>query len=38
MAQEVIKAMSSVKLFDFQNQILEETEDRTRVAYYLDMG
>lgn len=30
--------MSSVRLFDFQKAILDETESKDRVAYYLDMG
>lgn len=36
--QGVNKPMSSVELFDFQKRILDDTKDRTRVAYYLDMG
>lgn len=28
----------SVKLYDFQRRILDETADRNRVAYYMDMG
>lgn len=30
--------MKKIKLFPFQEKILEETEGRNRVAYYLDMG
>lgn len=30
--------MSNVELFDFQKKILNDTADRNRVAYYLDMG
>lgn len=27
-----------MKLFDFQNKVLQETKDRNKVAYFLDMG
>lgn len=30
--------MSNVELFDFQQRILNDTEEKNRVAYYLDMG
>ena len=30
--------MKKIKLFPFQKKVLEETEGRNRVAYYLDMG
>ena len=30
--------MPEVKLYDFQQKILQDSQDRTRVAYYLDMG
>ena len=30
--------MSDVKLFEFQQRILDDTAHRNRVAYYLDMG
>lgn len=30
--------MSNVELFDFQKKILNDTADKNRVAYYLDMG
>lgn len=30
--------MSNVELFDFQKKILDDTADKNRVAYYLDMG
>lgn len=34
----VIETMSRIGLFDFQKKLLDDTHDRTRVAYYLDMG
>lgn len=33
-----IGIMSSVKLFDFQKRILDNTTNKNKVAYYLDMG
>ena len=27
-----------MKLYPYQQRVLEETKDRNRVAYYLDMG
>lgn len=30
--------MSEVKLYDFQKRVLENTKDKNRVAYFLDMG
>lgn len=30
--------MSSIKLFPHQSKSLENTRDKNKVAYYLDMG
>ena len=30
--------MPKLELYKFQQDILEKTKDRNRVAYYLDMG
>ena len=37
-AKGVMCAMSKVELFDFQKEILDNTCNYNRVAYYLDMG
>lgn len=30
--------MSEIKLYDFQKKILENSKDKNKVAYFLDMG
>lgn len=30
--------MSEIKLYDFQKKILDNSKDKNRVAYFLDMG
>ena len=30
--------MSNVKLFDFQEEVLNNSSDLNKVAYYFDMG
>ena len=32
------KSMNEIKLYDFQKNILADTKDKNKVAYYLDMG